>query len=78
MTYPETIKVVEDSGVSIEEFALAGAREQFRFNITTGKTEGVPALSAQFLQLVAAEIPKYIQLWNKDFKPISAVSYKVC
>ncbi|KAL5429097.1 hypothetical protein PMIN06_004729 [Paraphaeosphaeria minitans] len=75
-SYPETLKVINESGVSIEEFALAGAREQFRFNITTGAIDAVPALSTQTLQLVAAEVPRYIQLWNRDFAPISATNYK--
>lgn len=77
-SYPETLKVINESGVSIEEFALAGAREQFRFNITTGATDAVPALSTQALQLVAAEVPRYVQLWNRDFAPISTTNYKVC
>lgn len=76
-TYPETLKIIDESGVSIEEFALAGAREQFFFNITTGATEPVPAPSPLFLQAVAAEIPRYIQLWNQVFKPIDVISYKV-
>lgn len=76
VTYPETVKVVDESGVSIEEFALAGAREQFRFNVTTGETEPARPPSAQFLQLVQAEIPRYIQLWNQVFAPISATNYK--
>lgn len=76
-SYPETLKVINESGVSIEEFALAGAREQFRFNITTGVTEPYPALSLQALQLVAAEIPRYAQLWAKNFAPISTTNYKV-
>lgn len=75
-SYPETLKVIDESGVSIEEFALAGARQQFQFNITTGITEPVPALSTQALQLLAAEIPRYAQLWNRDFAPISTTSYK--
>ncbi|KAF2256040.1 FAD/NAD(P)-binding domain-containing protein [Trematosphaeria pertusa] len=75
-TYPETLKIIDESGVSIEEFALAGAREQFFFNITTGATEPVPAPSPLFLQAVAAEIPRYIQLWNQVFKPIDVISYK--
>lgn len=76
-SYPETVKVINESGVAIEEFALAGAREQFLFNITTGVTEAVPALSPQALQLVAAEVPRYIQLWTRDFAPISTTFYKV-
>jgi hypothetical protein len=68
---------VEESGVSIEEFALAGAREQLSFNITTGKTAATPPPSAQILQLIQAEIPRYIQLWNKEFAPISTAGYKV-
>jgi hypothetical protein len=76
-SYPETLKVINESGVSIEEFALAGARDQFRFNITTGATDALPALSAQASQLVVTEVPRYIQLWNRDFAPISTTNYKV-
>jgi hypothetical protein len=76
-SYQETVKVVDTSGVSIEEFKLAGARQQFRFNETTGATEAVPALSGLPLQAVAAEIPRYIQLWNQQFAPYSVTSFKV-
>ncbi|KAF2704639.1 FAD/NAD(P)-binding domain-containing protein [Pleomassaria siparia CBS 279.74] len=75
-SYVETVKVVETSGVSIEEFRLAGAREQFQFNETTGITESVPPLSGLSLQAVAAEIPRYIKIWNEQFAPISVVGYK--
>ena len=71
------MKVVETSGVSIEEFKLAGARQQFRFNETTGATEAVPALAGLPLQAVAAEIPRYIQLWNQQFAPYSVIGFKV-
>ncbi|KAF1956436.1 FAD/NAD(P)-binding domain-containing protein [Byssothecium circinans] len=76
VTYPETVKVVDESGVSIEEFALAGARQQYQFNITTGATEPLPTLSPQFRQLLASEVPRYVQLWNRDFAPISTTGYK--
>ncbi|PVI02015.1 FAD/NAD(P)-binding domain-containing protein [Periconia macrospinosa] len=75
-TYPETVKVVDDSGVSIEEFALAGARQQFFFNVTTGAIKPVPALTASFQQQIASEIPRYIQLWNRDFAPISTTYFQ--
>ncbi|KAJ4301913.1 hypothetical protein N0V90_004009 [Kalmusia sp. IMI 367209] len=75
-TYTETLKVINESGVSIEEFALAGARDQYRFNITTGAIEAVPALSTQVLQRLGVEIPRYVQLWNRDFAPISGTGYK--
>lgn len=76
-TYPETLKVIDESGVSIQEFALAGARQEFQFNVTTGATEPVPNPSRTFVQLVAAEVPRYIQLWYRDFAPISTANFKV-
>lgn len=76
-SYAETVKVVETSGVSIEEFKLAGARQQFSFNETTGTTAPVPPLSGLSLQAVAAEIPRYIKIWNEQFARISVTSFKV-
>ncbi|KAF2182333.1 FAD/NAD(P)-binding domain-containing protein [Zopfia rhizophila CBS 207.26] len=75
-SYPETVKVINASGVSSVPFALAGDRQQFRFNWTTGAIEAVPALSPQFLQALAAEIPRYASIWQKVFAPISVPSYK--
>lgn len=77
-SYPETLKVVNTSGVLAEPFALAGSREQFRFNDTTGAIEEVPALTQQFIQLLQAEIPRYAQLWQRVFAPISVPGFTVC
>lgn len=76
-SYSETVKVIQKSGVAIEEFALAGARQMYRFNITTGVSEAVPALTQRELQLAGAELPRYIQLWKRDFEPINNAGYKV-
>ncbi|KAH7385702.1 hypothetical protein BKA66DRAFT_461827 [Pyrenochaeta sp. MPI-SDFR-AT-0127] len=75
-TYPETIKILNQTNVSIEPFALAGARSMFRYNYTTGSIEANPSLAPQFLATVSAEIPRYIALWNQRFRPISAPNYK--
>lgn len=76
-TYPETINILNQTNVSIEPFALAGAREMFRYNYTNGAIEQNPAVAPQFLATVSAEIPRYIQLWNQRFRPISVTNYKV-
>lgn len=76
-SYPETIKFLNQTNVTIEPFALAGAREMFRYNYTNGLIEANPAVAPQFLATVSAEIPRYIQLWNQRFLPISAPNYKV-
>ncbi|KAF2120679.1 hypothetical protein BDV96DRAFT_484959 [Lophiotrema nucula] len=77
-TYTETVKVVNDSGVSIQPFALAGDREQFRFNYTTADAsiQEVPSLSPQFIQLLLLEIPRYASLWTTKFAPYSVPSFK--
>jgi hypothetical protein len=36
----------------------------------------VPAPSPQLLQLVQSELPRYFQLWNQTFAPISTTGYK--
>lgn len=76
-SYPETLKVLNQTNVSIEPFALAGAREMFRYNFTTGLIEANPAPTPQFFAAVSAEIPRYVALWNQRFRPISATNYKV-
>ncbi|CAI6245028.1 unnamed protein product [Periconia digitata] len=75
-SHPNTLRLATESGVHFEEFALAGARQQFLFNVSTGATEPVPPLTVAFQQLVAAEIPRYINLWNQHFAPVSTANYK--
>ncbi|KAF2654362.1 FAD/NAD(P)-binding domain-containing protein [Lophiostoma macrostomum CBS 122681] len=75
-SYAETVKVVNTSGVLAEEFELAGAREQFLFNDTTGAIEPVPETSAQVAQALQAEIPRYINLWYTTFPQVGVVGYK--
>jgi hypothetical protein len=65
--------------VSASEFSLAGGgRTQFNFNVTTGATTPVEVPSVPFRQLLAAEVPKYTQLWTQVFANFSSVAgYKV-
>jgi hypothetical protein len=76
-TYTETLKVVNSSGVLAEPFALAGMRDQFRFNYTTGALEQVPALSTQFITGLMVEVSRYAGLWQKGFAPYSSPGFKV-
>jgi hypothetical protein len=76
-TYTETVKVLDIAGVPSEVFALAGAREQFRFNYTTGEITPVPDLDIKFVAQLAGEIPRYVKLWSKVFAPINSPGYKV-
>jgi hypothetical protein len=76
-TYPETLKLLNQTDVSIEPFKLAGTREMFRYNYTTGSIDANPAIAPQFYAAVSAEIPRYIQLWTQRFAPISTTNYKV-
>jgi len=76
-TYPETIKILNQANVPIEPFALTGSREVFRYNYTNGLIQASPALPPQLLAAVSAEIPRYVQLWNQRFQPISVANYKV-
>jgi hypothetical protein len=76
-TYTETLKILNTTNVTSEPFALAGAREMFRYNYTNGGIEANPALIPQFLASLSAEIPRYVALWTQRFKPISVAGYKV-
>lgn len=76
-TYTETIGILNQTNVTVQPFALAGAREQYRYNYTDGEIMANPAFTPQFTATVSAEIPRYIALWNQRFRPISAVNYKV-
>jgi hypothetical protein len=49
----------------------------YRYDYTTGDIAMNPVLTPQFTAQVSAEIPRYIQLWNQRFRPISVVNYKV-
>ena len=76
-TYTETLKILNTTNVTSEPFALAGAREMFRYNYTNGAIEANPALIPQFLASLSAEIPRYVALWNQQFRPYSVAGYKV-
>jgi hypothetical protein len=76
-SYPETLKVLNQTDVAIEPFQLAGAREMFRYNYSTGAIEVNPPVAPQFFAAVSAEIPRYVSLWNQRFGPISATNYNV-
>ena len=76
-TYTETLKILNTTNVTSEPFALAGAREMFRYNYTDGAIEANPALIPQFLASLSAEIPRYVALWNQRFRPYSVAGYKV-
>jgi len=76
-SFPETLKVINTSGVPFVPFLLAGGREGFTFNWTTGNIKPVPPVSIQFVQAVAAELPRYVSLWQQVFAPISVPGYKV-
>jgi hypothetical protein len=76
-SYPETLKLLNQTDVSIEPFALAGARQMFRYNYSTGSIDINPTPAPQFLAAVSSEIPRYVQLWNQRFQNISTTNYKV-
>ncbi|CAN9111702.1 unnamed protein product [Alternaria alternata] len=57
-TYTDTISILNQTNVSIEPFALAGAREMYRYNYTTGDISMNPTLTPQFTAQVSAEIPR--------------------
>ncbi|KAF2747293.1 FAD/NAD(P)-binding domain-containing protein, partial [Sporormia fimetaria CBS 119925] len=76
-TYTETLKVLNAAGVPSEEFALSGEREQFQFNYTAanGDIEPVPDLNLTYVAQLSGEIPRYIQLWQRVFAPLSVPGY---
>lgn len=76
-TYTETVGILNKTDVAIESFSLAGARSQYIYNFTSGDILPYPALTAQFAATVAAEIPRYVVLWNERFRPASALNYRV-
>jgi hypothetical protein len=76
-SYTETLKFLDKTNVTSEPFALAGAREMFRYNYTDGAIQENPALIPQFLASLSAEIPRYVTLWNQRFRPYSVAGYKV-
>jgi hypothetical protein len=49
----------------------------YRYDYTTGRIDANPYFDQQFKASVAAEIPRYLTLWNHRFRPISVVNYKV-
>jgi monoamine oxidase len=76
-SYPETLKILNQTTVTTESFALAGAREMFRYNYTNGLIEANPPIAPQFFAAVSSEIPRYVQVWNQRFRNISTTNYKV-
>jgi hypothetical protein len=76
-SYPETINILNQTDVDVEPFQLAGARQMYTYNYSTGAVAPTPDLAPQFSVAVSSEIPRYIQLWNERFRPISTTNYKV-
>ncbi|KAF1833593.1 FAD/NAD(P)-binding domain-containing protein [Decorospora gaudefroyi] len=75
-TYPDTIAILNQTDVSIEDFALTGTRDMYRFNFTNGAIDSNPSLTPQFTASVISEIPRYVTLWKERFAPYSVVNYK--
>lgn len=75
-SYPQTLSILNQTNVTVEPFALAGAREMYRYNSTSGAIDASPPTTPQFLSAVSAEIPRYVSLWNARFKNISVTNYK--
>lgn len=76
-TYTDTIGILNKTNVAIEPFPLAGARSQYTYNFTNGDIAPMAALTPQLTAVVAAEVPRYMALWNQRFRPISGLNYKV-
>jgi hypothetical protein len=49
----------------------------YRYNYKTSGIDANPSFDPLFKALVAAEIPRYLTLWNQRFGPIGVVNYKV-
>jgi hypothetical protein len=78
-SYPDALKVINVANVPSVPFFLANSgRDQFNFDYTDGDIVPVPPFPMSFLVAVAAEIPRYIALWQATFAPISVPSFKVC
>jgi hypothetical protein len=78
-SYPNALEVINVANVPSVPFFLANSgRDQFNFDYTDGNTFPVPAVSMAFLVAVAAEIPRYIAVWQTTFAPFSVTSFKVC
>jgi hypothetical protein len=76
-SYTETLKILKQTDLSLEPFALAGARQMFAYNYTTGLTQAVTPTPQAFISAVTAELPRYAALWNARFKNVSVANYKV-
>lgn len=77
VSYPETLKVINQTNVTSEPFYLAGTRASYRYNYVSGAIDKAPPTPLTFSAALQAEIPRYTALWNERFRPISEVNYKV-
>jgi len=76
-TYVETLKVINEVGVPSEPFPGSSANERWDFDWQTGATNPTPPITAAFALALQAEIPRYVQFWQKEFAPYGGVGYKV-
>ncbi|KAH7417335.1 FAD/NAD-P-binding domain-containing protein [Cadophora sp. MPI-SDFR-AT-0126] len=72
-SYPETLKVIETSGVSAIPFVTG---QRWLYDVPTGSLALSPAISSEFATLVGQEFQRYAAYWTTIFAPYSALRYK--
>ncbi|KAH7364162.1 FAD/NAD-P-binding domain-containing protein [Rhexocercosporidium sp. MPI-PUGE-AT-0058] len=72
-SYPETLKVIDVSGVPSVPFVTG---QRWLYDVASGSTALSPAISSAFATLVGQEFQRYAVYWNTLFAPYSALRYK--
>jgi len=72
-SYPETLKVIETSGVPAIPFVTG---QRWLYDVPTGSLALSPAISSEFATLVGQEFQRYAVYWNTIFAPYTALRYK--
>ncbi|PVH85846.1 FAD/NAD(P)-binding domain-containing protein [Cadophora sp. DSE1049] len=72
-SYPETLKVIETSGVPAVPFVTG---QRWLYDVPTGSLALSPAISSEFATLVGQEFQRYAVYWTTIFAPYSALRYK--
>ncbi|KAG4428390.1 hypothetical protein IFR05_016129 [Cadophora sp. M221] len=72
-SYPETLKVVDVSGVPAVPFVTG---QRWFYDVQSGSTVLSPAISPAFATLVGQEFQRYALYWTTIFAPYSALRYK--
>ena len=78
-TYHETLPIVDASGLSVIPFTNISDGRNWLYDLESGHVQQAESsiLNLTKTPKFQAEIKRYVEFWNTEFKPLAVVGYKV-